>query len=175
MAGENSAIWRATITGQGAESLAPADEIILFNPDSEGANDSLMFSTEIFYRNSIPENPKVAGQINEVQDMGLDGVDVQLTAKQLNCANDSAGSVMDILRKWLIEDKTNPAFAKGRFGLRLDDIPIFNVQPQGSPSTPEYGYVLANARFTRPQDWKNKADVIITFRFSGDPTGLGTP
>ncbi len=175
MAGENSAIWRATITGQGAENLAPADEIILFNPNSQGDNDSLMFHTEVFYRNSIPENPKVLGQINEVQDMGLDGIDVILTTRQLNSSNVTAGSVMAILRKWLIEDKTLTFFAKGRFGLRLNDIPIFNVQPQGSPSTPEFGYVLANARFIRPQDHANKADIIITLRFSGDPTGLGTP
>lgn len=173
MAGENSALFRVTNTGDN-EGNVPADEIILFNPDTEGGNDSLMFSTEVFYRNSIPENPKVAGQINEVQDMGLDGIDVQLTTKQLNSSNVTAGSVMDIFRKWLIEDKTNPDFPKGRFGLRLNDIPIFNVTPQGPPGVPQFAYVLANARFTRPQDWKNKADVIITLRFSGDPTGLGT-
>jgi hypothetical protein len=173
MAGENSALFRVTNTGDN-EGNVPADEKILFNPDSEGGNDSLMFATEVFYRNSIPENPKVAGPINEVQDMGLDGIDVQLTTKQLNSSNATAGSVMDILRKWLVEEKTLPDFAKGRFGLRLDDIPIFNVTPQGSPNTPEFGYVFANARFTRPQDMKNKADLILTFRFSGDPTGLGT-
>ena len=173
MAGENSSVFRVTNTGDN-EGNVPADEIILFNPDTEGGNDSLMFSTEVFYRNSIPENPKVAGQINEVQDMGLDGIDVQLTIKQLNSSNATAGSVMDILRKWLIEDKTNPSFSKGRFGLRLDDIPIFNNTPTGAPNPPFAGYVLANARFTRPQDWKNKVDVIITLRFSGDPQRLGT-
>ena len=172
MAGENSALFRVTNTGDN-EGNVPADEIILFNPNTEGDNDSLMFSTDIFYRNSIPENPKVQGQINEVQDMGLDGVDVQLTTKQLNSANNSAGSVMDILRKWLIEDKTNPSFPKGRFGLRLDDIPIFNNTPTGAPNPPFAGYVFGTARFNRPQDMKNKADVIITLRFSGDPSRLG--
>ncbi len=172
MAGENSAIFRVTVTGDN-EGNVSADEKILFNPNTEGDNDSLMFSTEIFYRNSIPENPKVQGQINEVQDMGLDGVDVQLTTKQLNSANNSAGSVMDILRKWLIEDKTLPAFPKGRFGLRLDDIPIFNNTPTGAPNPPFAGYVFGTARFNRPQDMKNKADVVITLRFSGDPQRLG--
>jgi len=172
MAGENSAIFRVTNTGD-TEASVSADEKILFNPTSEGGDDSLMFSTDIFYRNSIPENPKVQGQINEVQDMGLDGVDVSLTTKQLNSSNNSAGSVMDILRKWLIEDKTSPTFLKGRFGLRLDDIPIFNNTPTGPPNSPFAGYVLATVRFNRPQDMKNKADVVITLRFSGDPQRLG--
>ena len=161
-----------TNTGD-TESSVSFEDKILFNPNTEGDNDSLMFSTDIFYRNSIPENPKVQGPINEVQDMGLDGVDVQLTTKQLNSANNSAGSVMDILRKWLIEDKTNPSFPKGRFGLRLDDIPIFNNTPTGAPNPPFAGYVFGTARFNRPQDMKNKADVIITLRFSGDPQRLG--
>jgi len=173
MAGENSAIFRVTNAGDN-ENTVPADEIILFNPDTEGADDSLIFDTEIFYRNSIPENPKVQGQINEVQDMGLDGIDVQLTTKQLNSSNVSAGSVMDILRKWLIEDKSNADFPKGRFGLRLDDIPIFNNTPTGPPTPPFAAYVLANARFKRPQDMKNKADITITLRYSGDPVRLGT-
>ena len=79
---------------------------------------------------------------------------------------------MGILKKWLIEDKTNPVFKKGRFGLRMDDNPIFNVTPDDSPLT--FGYVLANIRFIRPQDLKNMVDAIITLRFSGDVLGLGT-
>jgi len=171
MAGENTAIFRVTTNGQ-TESNVPADEKILFNPTDLATNNGFVFASEVFYRNSIPENPKVAGQINEVQDMGLDGIDVQLTTRIQNSSNVSPGSKMDILKKWLIEDKTNPLFRKGRFGLRLDDMPIFNVTP--SDSSPLFGYVLANIRFIRPEDHKNKADAIITLRFSGDPVGLGT-
>ena len=77
-------------------------------------------------------------------------------------------------RKWLIEDKSNADYPKGRFGLRLDDIPIFNNTPTGPPNPPFAAYVLANARFKRPQDMKNKADITITLRYSGDPVRLGT-
>ncbi len=171
MAGENTAIFRVTTNGQN-EGNVPANEKILFNPTDIATNNGFVFASEVFYRNSIPENPKVAGQINEVQDMGLDGIDVQLTTRIQNSSDVSAGSKMDILKKWLIEDKTNPVFRKGRFGLRMDDNPIFNVTPDDS--SPLFGYVLANIRFLRPEDHKNKVDAIITLRFSGDPVGLGT-
>lgn len=171
MAGENTAIFRVTTTGQNEGNLDP-NELIVFNPTDLATANGYVFASEVFYRNSIPENPKVAGQINEVQDMGLDGIDVQLTTRIQNSSVSTASSKMGILKKWLIEDKTNPVFKKGRFGLRMDDNPIFNVTPDDSPLT--FGYVLANIRFIRPQDLKNMVDAIITLRFSGDVLGLGT-
>jgi len=174
MAGENTAIFRVTTAGQN-EGNVPANEKLLFNPTDLQTNNGYVFASEAFYRNSIPENPKVAGQINEVQDMGLDGIDIQLTTRIQNSSDVSPGSKMDILKKWLIEDKTNPVFRKGRFGLRMDDMPIFNVTPDDGPApAPLFGYVLANIRFVRPEDHKNKVDAIMTLRFSGDPVGLGT-
>lgn len=173
MAGENTAIFRVTNTGD-TEGTVAANEKLLWNPTDINSNNKFVFSTEIFYRNSIPENAKVQGQLNEVQDMGLDGIDVQLVCRIQNSSNDAVGSNMEILRKWLIQDKTNASFPKGRFGLRLDDIPIFNNTPNGPPGADHSGYILANIRFTRPQDHKNKVDAIITLRFSGTPTKLGT-
>lgn len=170
MAGENSAIFRVLVTGQNEGNLG-ANELILFNPTDSNTANGYVFSTEIFYRNAIPENPKVAGQINEVQDMGLDGIDVQLTTRIGDSKNTTPDTTkLAILKKWLVQDKTNADFPKGQFGLRLDDLPIFNVTP-----TATFGYVLANVRFVRPQDIKDKVDVIMTLRFSGDPVaGLGT-
>ena len=144
MAGENTALFRVTTTGQNEGNLDP-NELLLFNPTDLATANGYVFASEVFYRNSIPENPKVAGQINEVQDMGLDGIDVQLTTRIQNSSVTTASSKMGILKKWLIEDKTNPVFKKGRFGLRMDDNPIFNVTPDDSPLV--FGYVLANIRF----------------------------
>ena len=171
MANENTALFRVTTSGQNEGNLDP-NELILFNPTDLQTANGYVFASEVFYRNSIPENPKVAGPINEVQDMGLDGIDVQLTTRIQNSSLTTASSKMGILKKWLIEDKTNPVFKKGRFGLRMDDNPIFNVTPDDTPLS--FGYVLANIRFIRPQDLKNMVDAIITLRFSGDVLGLGT-
>ena len=128
-----------------------------------------MFNTEVNYRNATPENPRVAGQINEVQDMGLQGIDVQITGQLRQTSNTSQD--LAHLVTWLQEDKTvQSSFPKGRFGLRMDDMPQFNIEPSLT-----FGYVLAQTRIIREGEYKEKAGVVITLRFSGDPQGLGTP
>jgi hypothetical protein len=168
LAGENTAIWRAT-TAQGAtEAAALAENKILFNSSPVIATGSYVFNTEVNYRNATPENPRVAGQINEVQDMGLQGIDVQITGQ----IRQSSSVTLDLkhLVTWLQEDKTVQSdFPKGRFGLRMDDMPQFNVEP-----TTTFGYVLAQVRVIRDGEYKEKAGVVITLRFSGDPDGLGS-
>lgn len=168
MAGENSAIWRAT-TAQGAtETAALAENIILFNSQPVIATGSYVFNTEVNYRNSTPENPRVAGQINEVQDMGLQGIDVQITG-QLRETASLVGDLANLVT-WLQENKTEQTlFPKGIFGLRMNDMPQFNVTP-----SPTFGYVLAQTRIIREGEYKQKAGAVITLRFSGDPQGLGT-
>ena len=169
MAGENSAIWRATTAQGPIEGSALPENIILFNSSPVIATGSYVFNTEVNYRNATPENPRVAGQINEVQDMGLQGIDVQVTG-QLRETSSTSGDLSHLVT-WLQEDKTVQAtFPKGRFGLRMDDLPQFNVQPSIL-----FGYVLAQTRIIRDGEYKQKAGVVITLRFSGDPQGLGTP
>ena len=169
MAGENTAIWRATTAQGPLESAALATNIILFNSQPVIATGSYIFNTEVNYRNATPENPRVAGQINEVQDMGLQGIDVQVTG-QIRQTSTTTNDLSNLVT-WLQEDKTVQAtFPKGRFGLRMDDLPQFNVQPSLL-----FGYVLAQTRIIREGEYKEKAGVVITLRFSGDPQGLGTP
>jgi len=101
--------------------------------------------------------------------MGLQGIDVQVTG-QLRQASSTTGDLSHLVT-WLQEDKTEQTlFPKGIFGLRMDDMPQFNVQP-----TDTYGYVLAQTRIIREGEYKEKAGVVLTLRFSGDPQGLGTP
>ena len=167
MAGENTAIWRATTAEGATEAGALAENKILFNSSPVITTGSYVWNTEINYRNATPENPRVGGQINEVQDMGLQGIDVQITGQ----IRQSSSTSLDLthLTTWLKEDKTiQVGFPKGRFGLRMDDMPQFNVEP-----TTTFGYVLAQARIIRDGEYKEKAGVIITLRFSGDPAGLG--
>ena len=171
MAGENTAIWRATTEKGGAESAAVAVDKIVFNssPVATAGTGSFVFNTEVNYRNATPENPRVAGQINEVQDMGLQGIDVQVTGQIRQTS--SKDQDLKNLVTWLQQDKTvQSEFPKGRFGLRMNDMPQFNVQP-----TSTFGYVLAQARIIRDGEYKEKAAIILTLRFSGDPKGLGSP
>jgi len=99
--------------------------------------------------------------------MGLQGIDVQITG-QIRQVDSTTADLANLVT-WLQEDKTVQAsFPKGRFGLRMDDMPQFNVVP-----TTIYGYVLAQARIIRNGEYKQKAGIVLTLRFSGDPTGLG--
>ena len=169
MARENTAIWRTTTAQGPTEAAALSTNIILFNSSPVIATGSFVFNTEVNYRNATPENPRVAGQINEVQDMGLQGIDVQVTG-QIRQTSSTTNDLSNLVT-WLQEDKTVQAtFPKGRFGLRMDDLPQFNVQPAIL-----FGYVLAQTRIIREGEYKEKAGVVITLRFSGDPQGLGTP
>ncbi len=106
--------------------------------------------------------------------MGLQGIDVQVTGQIRQTSNNTAApNSKDLtnLVTWLQEDKTlQTGFPKGRFGLRMNDMPQFNVEPSAT-----YGYVLAQTRIIRDGEYKEKAGVVITLRFSGDPQGLGTP
>jgi len=164
---DNTAIWRGT-AGNPTEGGASLLNIIKFNSEPVIATGSFVFNTEVNYRNSTPENPRVAGQINEVQDMGLQGIDVQITG-QLRQTSSASGDLAHLVT-WLQEDKTLQSdFPKGRFGLRMDDMPQFNITPDTN-----FGYVLAQARIIRDGEFKQKAGIVLTLRFSGDPTGLGT-
>jgi hypothetical protein len=101
--------------------------------------------------------------------MGLQGIDVQITG-QLRETSSTSGDLANLVT-WLQEDKTEQtSFPKGIFGLRMDDMPQFDIQPSLT-----YGYVLAQTRVIREGEYKEKAGVVITLRFSGDPAGLGTP
>ena len=171
---DNTAIWRATVSNATEGGALPLNKIV-FNSEPVVATGSFVFNTEVNYRNSTPENPRVAGQINEVQDMGLQGIDVQITGQlrqtRLTDPNQNLPN-RDLahLVTWLQEDKTLQSdFPKGRFGLRMDDMPQFNITPSLT-----FGYVLAQARIIRDGEYKQKAGVVLTLRFSGDPTGLGT-
>jgi len=101
--------------------------------------------------------------------MGLQGIDVQVTG-QIRQSSSTSNDLAHLVT-WLQEDKTlQTGFPKGRFGLRMNDMPQFNVEPATT-----YGYVLAQTRIIRDGEYKEKAGVVITLRFSGDPQGLGTP
>ena len=176
MAGEDIVIWRATdVVNGGLLATATGANRVNLNPATLESSNGWIFKSEIDYRNAVPEVPKVAGQVNEVQDMGLDGLDVQLVG-----LFDKASTNADIsnLVTWMQEDKkihagSNFSAPKGRFGLLMNDLPQFDVTPTDDPSA--RGYVLASVRFMREGEYKSKVGVVIILRFSGDIVGgLGT-
>lgn len=173
MAGQSS-IWWIKSGGTGTESAALADstnsakwsggEVILFNETAVNTAGGHIFTSEYTIRNSVAENTKVDGTGNDVQDMGLDGVDVQITGlfKDTDATNNDVKKLM----AWANEAKTTTGFTEGRMGLRVDDFPYFNMVP-----TSTYGYILNDLRFIRDPNKENRAGFVISLRVGGDIRG----
>jgi hypothetical protein len=169
MSGQSS-IWWTKSNGTGTESGALADstnsakwsggEVILFNETSVNTAGGHIFTSEYTIRNSVAENTKVDGTGNDVQDMGLDGVDVQITGlfKDTDATNNDVKKLM----AWANEAKTTTGFTEGRMGLRVDDFPYFNMIP-----TSTYGYILNDLRFIRDPNKENRAGFVISLRVGG--------
>ncbi len=152
----NSALWRAT-AGDGKESLS---ERIEFNegavPDKTGA----IVETAIEMEVGFSDNPKASGALNELQDTGLARIPITVTGR---IKAPASSDIPGIFKRWLIEDKTNTAFPKGRFGLRLNDFPAFNLTPDGAK-----GYMLIKIEFSREAEYEGRLIFIATLRFNGD-------
>ncbi len=168
----NAALWWVKSgAANGTESAATSDttnfasgEVILFDETPEVTKGGVIFSSQFGIRNSVAENSKVDGNNNDMQDMGLDGVDVELTG--LIKDNDSTNPSMLKFMTWMNEEKTTVGYTEGRFGLRIDDFVFFNMVP-----TSTYGYVIANPRFIRDGDEVGKVRFFVTLRVGGDVRG----
>ena len=162
----NSAIWQVQSgAANGTEATAgdanTVDLDVNLTPTTATGH---IFVSEFNVRNAVAENPQVSGNGNEVQDMGLDGIDVTLTGmiKDVDATNSDVSKVMT----WTKEDKTTTGYTKGRFGLRIDDFPYFNMVP-----TSTYGYVLNSVRWIRDPEKDNKIGFILVLRVGGNVTG----
>ena len=152
----NSAIWRST-GGVGSEALS---EVIEFNegavPDKTGA----IVETGIEMEVGFSDNPKASGALNEIQDTGLARIPIIVTGR---IKAPASSDIPEIFKRWLIEDKTNTTFPKGRFGLRLNDFPAFNLNPDGAK-----GYMIIKLEFSREAEFEGRLIFIATLRFNGD-------
>ena len=96
--------------------------------------------------------------------MGLDGIDVQVTGMFKD--SDANNTYIKKLMTWINEGKTTTGYTEGRFGLRIDDFPYFNLIPKST-----YGYILNDLRFARDPNKDNKTGFILTLRVGGDVRG----
>ena len=166
----NAALWWVESgAANGQESTAVADtgnfasgEIVYFNVTPVVTSGGIIMTTEFNVRNSVPENPKVDGNNNDVQDMGIYGVSVQITGVIKDVADSDSNTDITKLMTWLNEAKTTTGYTQGRFGLRLDVFDHFDLVP-----TANYGYVLQNARFIRSPDLPGKVQVILNLVVGG--------
>ncbi len=142
----------------GSEATATSLNTIEFDDNPVTVGEGQIFRTEITLRNSIPENTGLASGANDVEDMGPDGVDIQLTGFFKNGESDA-----DKMVDWWLADKTTTGYTKGRFGLRLGTWEKFSIDP-----TFTFGYLIANPKFIIDGEQKKVIGFVVTLRLGGD-------
>jgi hypothetical protein len=163
MAGQ-SALWQVQDSAaNGTEATATSTNTILFNETPVVTSGGNIFATDFNIRRAIGENTNVDGNGNELQDMRLSGIEIQVTGIIKDA--DSGNAIIGKLMTWLKEDQDATGYEEGRFGLRLDDFPHFNMIP-----TSTYGIMIRNLRFARDPSKNNKAGFILTLAIGGNLT-----
>jgi len=160
MAG-TGAIWR----DNNVEGSASAGNIVEF--DTGASPDALtkLGSNEITIHAGLAFLKKPKAQINQIQDTFVKGVSYRivgyLTAPKTALATDD-------IKIWGMQPKTvNVTFPLGRFGLRLDDFPTFNVRPNTNR-----GIMMGDVKWTLLADSKFKVAFEMDLFFHANVTGL---
>lgn len=170
MAGENAAIWQVqTSAADGTEATASgasANNVALFNDTAKvvGASSvSYISDIQVALVRAVPENEAVDTDNNEIQDMGISGLDIQIEGVSGDADNDAATNLVNKLSTWLQDGNTTTGYTKGRYGLRLDNAPQWNVVP-----TTTYGMHLRDARFQYIGEDKDRVRFTIRMALGGD-------
>jgi len=150
----DSSIWRDNTSETNATDKLEFNEGVI-NTDGNIMQSSIVITAGIA-RNERP------GAIDKLQDTGVNGVTITVTGTISDPEGDD--STAHTLKTWMLEAKTvDTTFPKGRFGLRLNDFPSFNM----SPSTTK-GYMMESIDFRRDGLTKGKLSFIIVLKFNGD-------
>ena len=153
-------IWQVQDSAaDGTQAVAGDANTIKFSLSNTAADNNL-FGINITMRNSTPENTNIQGDSNDIEDMGLDGIDIKITGQFRDTESDITKLV-----KWWKEDKFATLFDKGRFGLELDFPTNFNVNP-----TSTFGYQIVNPTLEILYEKTKISGFTMTLRLGGDIT-----
>ena len=162
------ALWQVqTSAANGTEATAgDANTIDFIDASSTQPSAGAYISDiDVSFRRAVPENEAVDADNNELQDMGIDGLDITLTGIIGDADNDVVANPINKLSKWLQDGNTATLFTKGRFGLRMDNAPQWNVVP-----TSTLGYHIKDCNFKYVGEKKDIAEYIIRLALGGDIT-----
>lgn len=165
MAGENAYIWQVQASAaNGQRATAGTTHTQSFNNTGKvPSGGAYIEDIAIEFRRSIPENASVDANNNEIQDMGIEGLDIIIRGVSGNADNDSATNLANKFSKWLQEGNTTTGYTKGRYGLQLDNAPQWNVVP-----TSTYGYHFRSVSFRYIGEKKDLVEYTISIALGGD-------
>jgi hypothetical protein len=165
MAGENGWIWQVqTSAVNGTRATAGSSNTIAFNSSGKVPSDGAYISDiDVDFRRAVPENEAVDADNNEIQDMGIGGLDIIITGVVGNADNDTSTNPINILSKWLQDGNTTTGYTKGRYGLELGNAPQWDVTP-----TSTYGYHVRAVQFRYIGEKRDMAEFKISMSLGGD-------
>jgi len=162
----NSAIWQVQASGSSSESSAGDTHTIDFNATTKVPSAGAYISDiSVNFRRAVPENEAVATDNNELQDMGIDGLDITLEGVIGDADSDATANSVNKLSKWIQDGNTATGFTKGRYGLRLDNAPQWNVVPSST-----FGYHIRDIKLNYIGENKDLVHFVILMALGGDIT-----
>lgn len=163
MANEESYLWQVQSgAANGTRATATDTFTIKFNAQPVITTGGIIFSQEFNIRNSTPENESVGDNNNEIEDMGIDGIDIQVTGTFYDKKSNP-----DIKKfiQFMLEAKAGVeavGFEVGRFGLELTNFPWFDVDPSAT-----FGYLLNSIRWIDDGNEPGRVGFVATLRLAG--------
>lgn len=160
------ALWQVqTSAADGTEALAGDTNTIDFidSVDKTPSEGAFISDVEVSFRRAVPENEAVDADNNELQDMGIDGLDVTIIGVIGDADNDVTANPVNKISKWLQDGNTTTLFTKGRYGLRLDRSPQWNVVP-----TSTLGYHIKDCVFKYIGEKKDLVEYTLKLSLGGD-------
>lgn len=161
----NTALWQVQSgAGSGSEATAGDTNTIDFNSSTKTPSDGPFISdVNVDFRRAVPENEAVNTDNNELQDMGIDGLDITLEGVIGDADNDITSNAVNKLSKWLQDGNTVTGYTKGRYGLRMDNAPQWNVVP-----TSTFGYHVRDIKIQYIGEKRDLAKFTIRLALGGD-------
>jgi len=166
-----SYLWRNTagdedVTTKIGTRTAAGSDVISFTASNTSSGKHI-HQSEFDIVVAIGDNEKPQGDINELQDVGVDSATWTITGSIEDPVNNS---VQQLIKIWMFDGKTDTIYTKGRFGLEMDDFSSYNCNPTGTGASTEQprGYILSDWKWIKDGQTNGKASFIATLRFNGD-------
>ncbi len=165
----NGAIWEVQASAangtESTASTASVNNVLLFNDTARIIGDGgfYVFDTVIVPKRSSPEQESVDSDDTEIQDMGVSSLDFTILGISGKTNNDDNSNPVNKLQKWWQDGNTTTLFTKGRFGIRFDDSPQWNIVP-----TSTYGLHLRPTEFHYIGEKKQQCELTVRLSLGGD-------
>ncbi len=163
-------IWRDKQNPPDADELE-AEDFIAFEITSTSSSDQGHIH-QVEYKTvvALADNEKPNAKLNEIQDTQLDSISVTITGslhlKKGDGTDASDSAIPQKVKQWMLDPKTSPSFPKGRFGLKIAEFTVFNVNPSNLAGE-ERGYLIQDWTWLRVGETPGKAEFITTLRLNG--------